>query len=126
MNLAITRNMKLTVTRSHIELIVGTVATLLTGWLCVYASGAFRSIYAEMYGRDAAFALVTRIALAAHLWCPILLGAGLIAFVGLAIRDQENRKPFGALMALNLFVTLLTSYGFFEPLLHTTFQMNKS
>ena len=117
--------MKLTATRSHFEFIIGTAATLLTGWMCVYASIAFRSIYDGMYGMDAEFALVTRIALAAKLWCPILLGVALVVFLRLVVRQPENRKPFGAIMALNFLVMVFVSYGFYEPWLHTTHQMSK-
>ncbi len=119
----INKNMNVTANRARIELIFGSVATLLTAGMCTYASVAFRTIYDDMYGAEETFALVTRIALTAYVWCPILLGGALAVFIRLGTRPPERRKPFGALMALNLLVTLFAGYGFFEPLLRTTFHM---
>ena len=112
-------------TRPQIELIIGSAFTILTGAMCGFGSVVFGKFNVRMYGVDAEFALVTRIALTAHKWCPILLGGALVVFLRFVIRQPENRTPFGVLMALNLFVTLVSGYGFFQPLLHTTFQMNK-
>ena len=116
-------NMNLTANRSRIELIIGSVATIVTGAMCGFGSVVFGKFNARMYGADAEFALVTRIALTAHLWCPILLGGALVVFLRFLIRQPENRKPFGVLMALNLFVTLVSGYGFFEPMLRATIPM---
>ena len=118
--------MKLTVTRTHIELIIGSVATFVTGAICVYASVAFVSIYEDFYGTNTVFPLVTRIALAGKIWCPILLGVALIVFLRQAPRPPHTRAPLAALMAINLLTLIFVSYGFFAPIAKTTFGMSKS
>ena len=117
--------MNLTANRSRIELIIGAVATIVTGTMCCYASVAFVSIYEAMYGANAEFPLVTRIALAAKIWSPILLGVALVVFLRRLTRPAQTRTPLAVLMALNLLVTLVVGYGFFAPLIRTTFQMSK-
>ena len=116
-------HMNLTANRSRIELIIGSVATIVTGAMCCYASVAFVPIYEALYGADTGFPLITRIALVAKIWSPILLGVALVVFLRRVARPPQTRTPLAVLVALNLLVTLLVGYGFFEPLLRTTFQM---
>jgi hypothetical protein len=94
--------MKLTVARSHFELILGSVATIVTGAMCVYASVAFRSIFAELYGAEETFEVITKIALAAKLWCPILLGIALAIFVRRVIRPPQTGTALASLWLRSL------------------------
>ena len=113
-----------TMTRSHIELILGSLATIVTGAMCVYASVAFRSIYEGLYGSEETFELITKIALAAKLWCPILLGIALIVFARRVTQPPQTSTALASLIALNLLVTLVVGYGFLTPFQRTTFQMS--
>ena len=118
--------MKLTATRTHIELISGSVATILTGAMCCYTSVAIVSIYEAMFGADMEFPLVTRIALASKIWCPILLVGALVVFARRVTRPPQTRTPLATILAFNLLVTLFVGYGLFAPVYWMAFEMRKS
>jgi hypothetical protein len=117
--------MKPAITRTHAEIIIGSVATIFTGAMCCYGSVTFRSIYAYMYGDEKTFELLTRIAFAAKLWCPVLLGIGLAIFVRRVMRAPQTRVALASLFAMNLLCTLFVVYGLVAPLFQTTFRMSK-
>ncbi len=117
--------MNLKTTRPQSELIIGSGATIITGAMCYIASVKFVSIYDGFYGADMEFPLVTRIALAAKIWSPILLGVALVFFLRRVTRPPQTRKPLATLIALNLLVMLFVGYGLFAPLRRTTFEMSK-
>lgn len=117
--------MKPAITRPHIELIAGSVVTILTGAMCCYGSVEFRSRYEMMYGAGAEFALVTRVALAAKVWCPVFLGVALAVFARRVLRPPQTRTALAALIGLNLLCTVVVGYGFVAPFFETTFRMSR-
>lgn len=117
--------MNLKTNRPQIELIIGTAFTILVGALCCYMSVKFVSIYEAFFSADMEFPLVTRIALAAKIWSPILLGVALVVFLRRVTRPPQTRKPLATLIALNLLVLLFVSYGLFAPVHRMFNEMSK-
>ncbi len=92
--------------------------------MCCVASVAFRSTFDGLYGTEATFELVTRIALAAKIWCPILLSIALAIFVRHVLKSPQTRTALAALFALNLALVIFVSCGFYAPFLRTIFHMS--
>lgn len=108
--------MKQSITRTHVTLISGCAATVLTGAMLCFTSVRFRPIFADMLGADAELPGITRIALAAKIWCPVLLVAALVVFMRCVTRSPQSGKPLAAIFALNFLVTIFVICGLFVPL----------
>ena len=110
-------HMNITANRSRIELIIGSVATIVSGWMCVYASLSAPELYPYDFGDNASRHTITDIALSSYIWSPILLTVVLLVFLRTVTRKPENRKVFGALVFVNFAVLLFVTAGFLAPFL---------
>ena len=105
------------------ELLLATGVVAVNAFICVFAGVWGGRCLNEVYGDAAEFALCTKLALSAHIWSPILLGAAFVLYLFARGRQQDSGLAFGILSLFASCVSALVICGMYLPFTRTTFRM---